>query len=317
VIGKQRSYRRRLLLGFQIVIAAALMWGLLRVADTAAVLRTLHRADPIAVVSGIAIFALGQVTAAARWRTILASGELPIPLWHALRVNLIGGFAANFLPGMGGGDVVKGLLLFPGRDGRRTFVLSSVLFDRLTGLAATLIVAAFAALWLGVGGVSWLPMQWTFVALTAIALSVAALLALSRLPTTPQGKIGLVAQRVHTFSLEFRRLALRRKLVVRALILSLAFQLSWVASQWCMLLSVTEDAPVLSVAAASPLSLIAAMLPLSLNGLGVREGTFSYLLAALGVAPEQAVATAMLSLLPLLLSSAVGGLLLATMRRPI
>jgi uncharacterized protein (TIRG00374 family) len=314
VTAATRRGARRVLYGLQAVIAAALLWWILRRVDATVVVRIAGQANLALVLAGTGIFFLGQIVAARRWKSILGSGNVSISTWRVLKINLIGAFAANFLPGMGGGDVVKGMILFPGREGRRTFIMSSVLFDRLGGLAAMLLIAAAASFWLGATGHGWAPMQWVGVAAAGIAVLACGLWLITRFSGTATGKLSGAAERLRQFSRHTRDLAFGRRLAVQVLLLSLAFQLSWIVAQWCMLRSIAHDAPFLAVAVASPLSLLAAILPLSLNGLGVREGVFSGMLVSLGVTPEQAVAAAMLSLLPLLLSSVVGALFLGNLR---
>jgi uncharacterized membrane protein YbhN (UPF0104 family) len=73
-------------------------------------------------------------------------------------------------------------------------------------------------------------------------------------------------------------------------------------------LALRLDAPVVFYFILIPLIAVATMIPVSLNGLGVREGAFVFFLAQVGVPEEQALSLALLWLVVLMASSAIGGL---------
>lgn len=279
-------------------------------ADFRQVLSTLSLAEPAWVAMGVTVFLAGQIVAATRWRLILQHGEVRVPLRTALRINLIGTFAGNFLPGAATGDLAKSALLFNAFPGKRAFLLTSVVYDRLLGLAAIFILLLVGTLLTGFIRNEWVLL--TYAACGSLFF-IAALFILASGTILP-GLIRLLPQawsaRIANFMRELRSLFQTRRLIGSALQLSLVFQLSWVISQWAMLNAVTTHAPFVPVLVASTASLIISLLPITLNGLGLREGTFSYLLQHFGIEPELAVAAALLSLLPILVSSAIGGVLL-------
>lgn len=278
------------------------------------VLLTLGTANPVMVCLGVLVFLAGQVLAAERWRLILRSGAVIITLRSAWRINQIGTFAGNFLPGMATGDFTKSVFLFRVFPDSRSFLVSSVIYDRIMGLVATLIIAALGAFILGISGGNWsfiLPIvavSSLFLLGLNILFSIGSMEGASRfLPTAFVG-------RVSVFIGELTQLLRRHILIWPTLRLSLIFQVSWVISMWLMLCAIQPQAPFLSVLIAAPLSLVVALLPVSLNGLGLREGAFSYILQHLGIDAQTAAAASLLGLIPILISSLIGGAALALRR---
>jgi len=93
--------------------------------------------------------------ATVRWRIALRAQEAPIRYWQAFRINLIGCFFANFLPGgvTAGADVVRGYYVARvSPRGRRGEAVATILTDRLLGFAALtclmIVALALNASWL-------------------------------------------------------------------------------------------------------------------------------------------------------------------------
>jgi len=274
------------------------------------VLATLYTANPLLVSLGVLVFLAGQAVAAARWKRILQNDAISIPLRRALRINLIGTFAGNFLPGMATGDLAKSALLFRDFPGKRSFLVASVVYDRIFGLAAIFILMVLSTLWMGMMRGEWIFAMYATSTGLVFTLSVWMLASGCGFAQVSRVLPKKLMTRSSAFIGELQMLLCARSLQGPTLALSLVFQLSWVVSQWIMLCALSSNAPFVPVLAASTFSLVVAVLPISLNGLGLREGTFSYILQQSGIDPQLAAATALLSLIPILVSSVFGGVLL-------
>lgn len=275
----------------------------------------LAQADPVLVCLGVLAFLGGQVVAAARWRRILRNGEIDISLNRTLQINLIGTFAGNFLPGMATGDLAKSALLFRDFPDKRSFLISSVVYDRIFGLAAILILMLLGTTLHGATSGEWVFAVYSTTVGLLFILAVWLLTSGSRLIKISHVLPAMFTSRLAAFLGKLQQLLRAGSLHWYTLALSLVFQLCWVVSQWLVLCALAANAPFVSVLTASTFSLIVAMLPVSLNGLGLREGSFSYVLQQLGIDPQIAVAAALLSLIPILVSSLIGGALLGLSRR--
>jgi glycosyltransferase 2 family protein len=79
------------------------------------------------------------------WRlcVLIAPRGFQLSLKSSVRLTLVGMFFNSFLPGSGGGDVVKVLYAAHGNRGRRTEVVTILLLDRATGMFALLVWPLF------------------------------------------------------------------------------------------------------------------------------------------------------------------------------
>lgn len=92
----------------------------------------------VSLVALILLFVDMVVTA---WRlcVLIAPRGFHLSLKSSVRLTLVGTFFNSFLPGSGGGDVVKILYATHGNRGRRTEVATILLLDRATGMFALLV----------------------------------------------------------------------------------------------------------------------------------------------------------------------------------
>jgi glycosyltransferase 2 family protein len=289
------------------VLAAGIAFALLiHFSDTKALLAVLEKADYRFLVFGSLVFLYGQYLAAQRWRGVLKAGMVVISRFDAFRLNLLGTFVGNFLPGQGSGDLVKSAFLFGDFAGRKSFLLASVVYDRLLGLAAMLTLALAGVVLLGLIAGDWTLAAVLGWALFAMAVVAVALAGLHRLRALEKFFGDRLRRLFSGFSGELFGLLGNRALFMRSFFLSMIFQLSWALSLWLMLLAVTDGVPLIPVLLAAPLSVLVASVPISLGGLGIREGAFSVIMQGFGMGAEVATSGALLSLAPLLIASSLG-----------
>lgn len=91
---------------------------------------------------GAALWGVLLVLAAVRWRILLLAAGIRTPVSNALRLCFVGYFFNNVMPGVTGGDVVRGALITRGLEQDRWKAALSVLVDRLIGLVALITLAA-------------------------------------------------------------------------------------------------------------------------------------------------------------------------------
>lgn len=305
-----RTFASRVGYLFKILAASGAFACLFYFSDTKALGAALQRGDYWFVAAGSAVFLFGQYLAAQRWRGVLESGSVFVSRLGVLRLNLIGTFVGNFLPGQGSGDLVKSTFLFRRFPDRRAFLLASVVYDRLLGLLAMLGLALAGVVVLGAVDGDWSMANVAGWSLLFIAGLVAAIRYLHnmQLPWSFLGEF--LGKRFAGFSGQLVELFRNRRLFLRSFALSVVFQLSWVLALWFMLRAVQSSATLAPVLLAAPLSILIATVPVSLGGLGIREGAYSLLLQRFGVNADIATAGALLSLVPLFISSLIGACLI-------
>jgi glycosyltransferase 2 family protein len=269
------------------------------------------------VALALAVYLAAQGISAARWVSLARPLGIKTPFPDMVRYYLIGMFFNLFAPGTVGGDVSRVYYLVrdeeahaKGRAVTTVHAAMSVLMDRGIGM--------LVLVWLGAAGLLLFPAY----PIPAPARTAALLLALAIL-------VGVLliplVQRVlpehgHPFVVKLR-LAIRSyrthwRALGAATLLSLAVHLIQAWLHVAMGRALDLDLPFSLCIIVYPLVGTFAAIPISVNGLGLREGGYVFLLAALGIGTEKAVALGILLFLIVALDSLIGGLLFLLQKSP-
>jgi uncharacterized membrane protein YbhN (UPF0104 family) len=233
------------------------------------------------------------------WRWLLLARVLNLDgTWSRfVRYYYVGMFFNLFLPTGVGGDVYRCYYVArSAADWRRAII--SVLADRGVGFGTMCAMAAIATVAFGrVHLPSW--MAW------ALAAGVAAVLVLI--------VVGWLVGRGRFASLWTSAplvLEFFRRPGTLAFVAGLSFLLQGLVVVVTIFnaMALGLDVPLVFYFILIPLIAVATMIPVSLNGLGVREGAFVFFMAQVGVPEAQALSLALLWLMVLVASSAIGGL---------
>jgi uncharacterized protein (TIRG00374 family) len=90
----------------------------------------------------LSVFVIGLIIVGFRWWLLLRTQSIFIGLAAAVRLNFLGWFYNNFMPGSVGGDLLRAWYVTKHTEKRFEAALS-VFVDRFIGLLSTLIIAAF------------------------------------------------------------------------------------------------------------------------------------------------------------------------------
>ncbi len=131
----------------KLLVAASIVTWLFHKVDLARVWSAVLMARPGMVVSGI-VLCLGTVVIAGwRWKRLLEIIELRIPLGPLVCIAQIGQFFSMFLPGPLGDDLTRMLYISRLAKGRVGEACTTVVLDRIIGLASVLVLAAACIPW--------------------------------------------------------------------------------------------------------------------------------------------------------------------------
>ncbi|NOQ64247.1 MAG: flippase-like domain-containing protein [Methyloprofundus sp.] len=240
-------------------------------------------------------YLLAQILSSIRWQLIAQSLGLHGSFNQYLDLYFLGMFFNLFLPTGMGGDAVKSYHLGK-RHSNHLNSAYSILFDRLTGLCALLIICAFA-LWHVA-----LDETLNLIIIAATTLSVGGLIfapsifkLLQRVLPQLSRWISPLQQLYHSPMrlLLIFMMAIAIQLIGLSIVIGLgtllAIKLSWSFYIVCWTLIT-----------------LATLLPISINGLGVREAGFVYLFQTQGIDSEQAITLSLLTFLIPLLASLFG-----------
>lgn len=247
-----------------------------------------------------------------RWQLILADSQAKFPFWQAYTSYMVGAFYNVFLPGVTGGDVIR-----IGRCVRRTgcplgTATASVLLERVSGVFALLSIALSTYI-IVPGTLSSLLMpenKSSVTAIAAIGICMLAIITIGRrywlkwLPLHKNtGFWGFIVSGMRAFC------TLRNHTLVLILIFSIFFQAMDIVIIFLLSQMIRLSVPLSVYFAVVPLVYLAIMLPISLGGLGVREGSMTFLLAQFGVPTSDAVTLSFLVYVSRFVTAGSGGMI--------
>ena len=215
-----------------------------------------------------------------RWHILIRALGIDARLMDTLRLGALG-FALNFVaPGSIGGDFFKAIFLAHGHPGRRPEAIATVIADRVVGLLTMLLLASGGILLAGLLHTDSRSLQIlyrTILIVSVVTWLVCIVLVLFGSLTGPR-----VTQRVANVPVAGKAIArmmatvqvfrTRKRMLVAALVASLAMAVCFVGSYWLVAEGLPIDAPSFQQhMMIVPIAGIVGTIPLTPSGLGTTE----------------------------------------------
>lgn len=304
--------RQALLWLVKIVVSAGLLYVLLSRVDLSRLWQITRTASIPWLLAALGLYFTMVLVSAWRWGVLLHAQRIAVGLTTLLQSYLVATFFNNFLPSNIGGDVIR-VRDTAAAAGSKTLATTVVLVDRGLGLLALVFIAAAgASLTLRPGAVAgpiapgllWLAFA------GGVAVAVPMLLLPQRVGQllTPlkalhqewvEVRIGRLVGGLQRFSETPAAMGL-------CFVGGVAVQAILVGFYAAIAYALGVAIPLAHLAIMIPLSFIVQMAPVSVNGLGVREATFSYYFARLGLPLESALALSFLGAVLVMIFSLSG-----------
>ena len=274
----------------------------------------LRMADYRWIVAAIFCYIAVEVAAAVRWWILLKVQQIHLSMSRVAGLFLIGMFYNQFLPGGTGGDIMKSYLLLKETPGKATGALLAVVFDRMVGLVALIVITGTL---IGLR-YQWLTqlqetkhLVWLLVAILASAVLmlvtsfvVSGFHLAHKLPQRFPGREKLIE-----LSAAYHLYARHWRATFAAFAASIIAHLSTFGTFLCVAYAFRAPVAVLDFFAIMPIERTISSLPISFAGVGLREKIFQIMLHGLCGVPEAvAVLIGSMSFLVMLASSAPGGI---------
>ncbi len=242
-----------------------------------------------------------------RWGVILQALEVPAPALWLLRLNWVGAYFNQVLPGSVSGDVVRAWYTRP-QTSSATLALAAVFGDRFLGMGS-LVGIATVAYAVGQKSAGLLPRMGETIALLAFGYLLIVLLILSPKLGFLKTRAGKFGRKLHEIRTGMGALLCHPRAMLQSIILSLLVQVCSILMFWFLAksLGVPADATVLWII--WPVISLFLAVPFSLAGWGLREGLMVFYLGFLHVSHDQALALSLLLGVTVLLTSLPGALL--------
>ncbi len=302
--------RKTLILLVKVVVSVGLLALLISRSDAPRLWSYVRTASLSWLAAALGLYLLMVLSSAWRWGLLLDAQGVQVAGKTLVGSFLVATFFNNFLPSNIGGDVIR--IADTARPaGSKTLAATVVLVDRGIGLLGLILLAAIAGSVVGDTGASPLPARLLWAAFAGATLAAApALLAPSWLikllgplrrlnPEWVGARLARLSEVLETFKGAPWALVgcFAGAVVVQAVLVgfyaAIAHAIGVTISPWHMAVLV-------------PVSFLVQMVPLSVNGFGLREATFSFYFARLGLPIEAALVISLLGAGLIMLFSLTG-----------
>lgn len=305
----------------KLAVGLAILGWLFSRLDAPSVWGALRSVDLLWLIPVLAIPHFAILLSSMKWHALVNVAHGHATQGMLFRLYLIGTFFSNFMPSMVGGDVVRVYKLSrAGCDS--SIVVASIFLERYLGLAGLVTVLPLAALQPQVTIA--IPYFWLLVVAGAfgIASSWAALFGGGSLPISDlETADAAVLVRIRNLIVRSRQRVQSYRghasVLAYGYMLSILFYLSAGVTVWCATRAVGAAADFWVILSVTPLVLLAGLVPVSVNGLGIIEVGYTWLLTSLGLSLPEAVTVALILRCRALITAGIGGVLFLVDRRTV
>ena len=302
----------------KLLVSVGLLTYFLTQIDVEQFLRTLASADFSYIAAALVIYLLTQVMSAVRWTVLTRPLGIRTPFKDIIAYYFIGMFFNLFAPGTVGGDVSRVYYLAKDQERDRKTSLSLTAVQATASVVMDRVIGMVALIWVGAAGLLLFPEYGIPPAIRYLTLLLAAgfLIAGLLMPLLRRLLPGDGYPLVVKLRLILTSYRQGWRVILQAITLSLIVHLIQAWLHVIMGLALHVSVPLSFCLIVYPLVGIFAALPISLNGLGLREGGYIFLLALIGIDSEKGIAFGLLLFLIVALDSLIGGILFLVKRSP-
>lgn len=276
---------------------------------------SLTSASPLWLVFAFITLILGKIITSYRWQVLLKAQDIEIPLRFLIGSVFVGQFFNSFLPTTIGGDAMRAYDTAAfSKDSTKSVV--SVFADRMIGVFALAILAIFALI-IGFASGQDVSFYVIPVLLVFFLCSIGMLLIFNaRLHKIMDQLLKFVhldkaAAKLEEAHISFNILRSVPRVLLIAFLASLLLQINVILFYYFIGVSLDLGVSFLYFALIVPVALVVLLVPFSINGIGIREGIFVYLLTGLGVENKDAIALSWISFGLMLTQGIIGGIIFA------
>jgi hypothetical protein len=292
--------------GLKLAVSVAALAALAAMVDVTAALKALAGIEPGHALLASVLFLLTHLTNAAKLRVLLPERTLG----GLFALILVAQAYAMLLPGQIAGEAVKVFRLGRGPGGCTGRATSAVVFDKVTGAAAVLVLT-LVGLVLDTGhfggGLAWaagLGLMGLAAGVTALTLQRMVRLA-SRLAGAA-GRAGRIGDLAGRFLETWREQAAHPATVVRSLAWGLVAQFLVVAGSAVLAQALDIDLPLAVWCVVGGALTLVLLAPVTVGGIGLRDVSLVGLLSTVGIAADRALALSLAMLAFQLAMTAAG-----------
>lgn len=279
---------------------------------------TFASADFSYIALALVVYFLSQFLSTLRWEVLARPLGFKKPFMVFLNFYLIGMFFNLFAPGTVGGDISRIYYLGRDEEGGREKDWGGITLNATVSVFVDRVIGMMVLVWLGALGLILFPQYAvpSAVRLLTFALALGFIVGGLLIPVLRRILPAVGYSTVVKLRVALRSYRARWQAIPQAIALSFVIHL---IQAWIHLLigrAIHIEIPFSYCIILYPLVGTFAAIPITLNGLGLREGGYLFLLAVIGINSEKAIAFGVLLFLAIAADSLVGGVVFLLKKSP-
>lgn len=293
---KMFKHKKQILFTLKIIVAIVLYASILKNVDWSSIPGAIEQTNLQLICSVILLMALNTLMCAYKWKLLLMAQGIHFRFSELSKWYFSTFFFNNFFPSTLGGDGYR-LIKTMNNPHSKTGAAMAIVMERAMG--------AFALLFLGFTGGIFSYIQFhddvslasIIIGFSGMCIILGCYALLNVKDWVPEKVKQLLSQKIYTNQ------------TLPVLLLSILYQLLIVVSRLLLVYSIGQSLSFSAITVTTVISSIVALIPITLNGLGLMDGSFIFLLTYYGINYEHAVIVMLLIRLIQIPFSLLGGIL--------
>ena len=243
----------------------------------------------------IVVLTIGMIISSYKWKLLADCKKFKLSLFEYFKFYLSGTFINNFMPSFVGGDAYKAYQV--GRaDGRYTEATSTVVIDRITGVAGAMMLAIFFSI-LNIREVVHSKVLIIVNIIILISLfSDFIIAAMKKSDFWKRMARRFIPERICHLIREIYSYGDNRKIMKKAILLAMVYDIIGIALvNYVLFWSLGIRINILDYLSVIFLTSIVASVPVSINNIGIKEWSYIAFFGVFGIASSPVVTVAILS----------------------
>jgi hypothetical protein len=284
-----KSSKKKAVFILKVAVTIGLCGIIFAKADWSGIWAAIANVKPVLVAVVFVCMLLNIVLSAKKWQVLVSIHRMDMHLFDLTKYYLTGMFFSNFLPSTVGGDGYRMYKVFSINCSKAGAVMP-VVIERLSGILALLFLGFLAAvISLHHYGDQVSEVGLLFGFLGTIASILFVMLVLNRRFQIWFMKFSLVPASVKNIFEHLNEYRRNRAKLLQCAAISILFYLFLFSYRYILLYAIGETCSFSSFVVVTMLSILVANLPVSINGIGLLDGSFIYLISTFGVGYEAAI----------------------------
>ncbi|MDA8155511.1 MAG: lysylphosphatidylglycerol synthase transmembrane domain-containing protein [Actinomycetota bacterium] len=298
-----KKLKKPLFMLLKLVVSGGLLWFIMHKAGIVKVAGLMEQISIAAFLLAVFLYLFSLFVSSLRWGLLVRSN---LGVWKLCWLYLMGSFFNVILPGLVGGDAIKGYYFYK-LTGKGAEAAASIFMERYLGFIAMLVISiiaypfGFPYLRSMAPSVTFFGEKLGLLALVLPAVVAGALIFTALFLVLRIGKgIRYLADFYGYFDM-FGKAA-----IIKGVLLSFGVQLLNIISVYILARSLHITVSPALFLVFVPLIITFSFVPISISGLGIREASFVLLFGAVGVSAQAATALSFAWFLSIVLASLTG-----------